>query len=79
MSNEQLTSEALALPLQERVALAEALWQSIDENPETDLSIEERDAVSRALMRDADLASGAVPGRTHDQVMQAAHHIVECD
>lgn len=75
MSNEQLTSEALALPLQERVALAEALWQSIDEEPQADASVEKRDAVSQALRRDAELASGIVVGRTHDQVMDAAQRI----
>jgi putative addiction module component (TIGR02574 family) len=79
MSNEQLTSQALALPLHDRVVLAEALWQSIDEEPEADSSIEEREAVEQALSRDADLASGAVLGRTHDQVMEAAQRILKCD
>ena len=30
MSTQQLTSEAMALPISERVSLAQALWQSID-------------------------------------------------
>ncbi|MGD9893192.1 MAG: addiction module protein [Dehalococcoidia bacterium] len=79
MSNESLASQVLALPLDERVALAEALWQSIDEEPEADYSIEEREAVEQALKRDTELASGAVVGRTHDQVMEAARRILECD
>jgi putative addiction module component (TIGR02574 family) len=79
MSNERLISQALALPLQERVTLAEALWQSIDEEPQADSSIEEREATTHALRRDAELASGAVVGRTHDQVMDAARRLLECD
>ena len=42
MSTQQLTTEAMALPLSERVSLAQALWQSID----TGLSdIDESDAI----------------------------------
>jgi hypothetical protein len=76
MPNEQITSQALAMPLEDRVALAEALWQSIDEEPPADYFIEEREAVEQALNRDAELASGAVIGRTHDQVMEAARRIL---
>jgi len=79
MSNEMLTLQALALPLQERVALAEALWQSIDEGPGADSSIEEQAAVEQAQRRDAELTSGAVAGRTHDEVMESARRILECD
>jgi len=32
MSTKELTQEAMALPLAERVALAQSLWQSIDKN-----------------------------------------------
>src|SRR5581483_9846714 len=33
---------------------------------------DEREAIERAARRDAELASGAIPGRSHGQVMQAA-------
>jgi putative addiction module component (TIGR02574 family) len=79
MSNEHLTRDALALPLAERVALAQALWQSIDDEPGGEAADdEERDAVDLAHQRDRELASGAVAGRTHEQVMEAARRIVEC-
>ena len=59
----------MALPLSERVSLAQALWQSIDAGlADTD----EREAVREAVRRDEELSSGAVAGRTHEEVMQPA-------
>lgn len=77
MSNEQLTLQLLGLELPERVALAQVLWQSIDEDPTSDLMEVEREAVEQARERDAELASGAVVGRTHQQVMEAARNILD--
>ena len=79
MSAEQLTEQLLALPLPERVALAQALWESIDEVRDEDAVEQERAAVEQARNRDADLASGVVAGRTHEQVMEAARRVLECD
>lgn len=78
MSNEELTQKVLALPLSDRIDLAQALWQSIEEGPEVDGSAEERDAVERARRRDRELATGAVEGRSHEQVMEAARRALRC-
>ena len=75
MSTQQLTTEAMALPLSERVSLAQALWQSIDAGLSDS---EERDAVREAIQRDEELSSGAVVGRTHEEVMQAARRAIGC-
>ena len=75
MSTEQLKTEAMALPLRERVSLAQALWQSIDSGL-TDTN--ERDAVNEAARRDQELSSGAVAGRTHEEAMQAARRALGC-
>ncbi len=76
MSTEQLTSEAMALPLSERVSLAQALWQSIHAGlAESD----EREAVREAIRRDEELASDSVVGRTHEEAMQAARRAIGCD
>lgn len=65
----------MALPLSERVSLAQTLWQSIDAGlADTD----ENDAVREAIRRDEELSSGAVLGRTHDDVMQAARRAIGC-
>ena len=68
MSREQIIRAALELPLNERVDLAEQLWQSIEEGLP---AVEEREAIETARRRDAELDSGAVGGRTHDQVMES--------
>jgi len=75
MSTQQLTAEAIALPLSERVMLAQALWESIDSDlPE----IAELDAVREAMQRDQELSSGTAVGRVHEEVMQAACRAIGC-
>ena len=76
MSTEQLLADAMALPLAERVALAQALWESIDSGlPDAD----ERAAVREAIRRDEELASRKVAGRTHEEVMEAARRALKCE
>ena len=76
MDNRQLTEQLMALPLEERVGLAEALWQSIGEGLRAG---EEREAIALASRRDAELASGSALGRSHDDVMKAARRAIGCD
>lgn len=75
MSADQLLTEAMALPLADRVTLAQTLWQSIDAGLS---DTKERDAVQEAIRRDQELSSGAVVGRTHEEVMQAARRAIGC-
>jgi putative addiction module component (TIGR02574 family) len=77
MADQEITKRVLALPLTERVELAQALWQSIDEEPAPGSTAEERDAVEQAKRRDRELATGAVAGRTHEQVMKAARRALQ--
>ena len=66
MTTEELIADAMALPLAERVSLAQALWESIDAGlPDTDESA----AVREAIHRDEELSSGKVTGRTHEEVI----------
>ena len=69
MTTSTLIEQVLALPLEERVGLAEALWQSIGDGL---TASDERDAIEQAIQRDAELTSGTVRGRTHKEVMDAA-------
>jgi putative addiction module component (TIGR02574 family) len=75
MATQQLTEQVMALPLAERVNLAEALWQSIGEGLRAG---GEREAIEQATRRDAELTSGAVAGRTHEEVMQTARRAIGC-
>lgn len=77
MSREQLTQEALALPLNDRVQLAELLWRSIDQGLAS--GDDEAETIQKAKSRDVELSSGAVTGRTHEEVMEAARRALECD
>jgi putative addiction module component (TIGR02574 family) len=77
MSTKELTQEAMALPLAERIALAQTLWQSIEGRPPGKVSDEENWAIREADRRDAELSSGQAVGRTHEQVMQAARKAIE--
>lgn len=77
MSTKELAQEAMALPIAERVALAQTLWQSIDGRPYASVADEAKWAVEEADRRDAELSSGKVLGRTHDEVMRAARKAIE--
>lgn len=74
MKTRPLAEQVMALPLAERVDLAEALWQSIGEGLQAG---GESEAVEQAARRDAELASGATSGRSHDEVMKAARRAIE--
>ena len=75
MSNAELTTAAMSLPLAERVSLAQELWQSIDAAlPDTP----DDAALREAIRRDAELSSSAVAGRPHDEVMRAARRAIGC-
>jgi hypothetical protein len=78
MSNEELTQKALALPLAERVSLAQTLWESIEESTDSGIADGEREAVEQAKSRDRELAVGAVEGRSHEQVLEAARRALRC-
>ncbi|WP_193214412.1 addiction module protein [Luteolibacter marinus] len=75
MSAKELVAEAMALPLSERVRIAQDLWESIDEG----LTVGNgEESVREAIRRDQELSSGVVAGRSHEEVMQAARRAIEC-
>lgn len=84
MQPNDLVQRLIALPLPERVFVAQELWQSIDEGTHIETADgqneadEQKEAVQTALRRNAELASGAVLGRSHDEVMEAARRALEC-
>ena len=77
MAAKELAQAALALPLAERVALAQSLWQSNDGRGEGKLAEEVNWAVEEAGKRDAEISTSKVHGRTHAQVMRAARKALE--
>ena len=77
MSREELTRTMLALPVADRVELAQTLWQSIGEADEADGRDEEKQAIRLARERDRELSSGEVTGLTHEEVMEAARQALQ--
>lgn len=59
----------MALPLAERVLLAQALWESIDADFPT---IDETETLRVAIDRDREISAGSVVPRRRDEVMQRA-------
>jgi putative addiction module component (TIGR02574 family) len=76
MTTEELIADAMALPLAERISLAQALWESINAGL---VDTDERSAIAEAVQRDEELSSGKVNGRTHAEVMQSARRALKCD
>ena len=76
MATPTLSEQVLALPLADRVGLAEALWQSIGDDLARGT---EDEAIRRASRRDAELSEGIVVGRSHEDVLQAARRAIGCD
>jgi putative addiction module component (TIGR02574 family) len=76
MTTQTVIELAMALPLQDRIGLAEALWQNISEGLAASDPLE---AIQQASRRAAELISGTVSGRSHEEVMQAARRAIGCD
>ena len=75
MSTNQLTAEAMALPLAEKAFLAQALWASIDSEQ---MDASERTYVREAVSRDRELTAGTVRGINHQEAMSTARRAVGC-
>ena len=75
MSTNQLTAEAMALPLAEKAFLAQALWASIDSDQ---IDASERAYVREAVSRDLELSAGTVGGINHQEAMSIARRAVGC-
>ena len=69
----QLTNEALALPLNERVRLAQQLWASLQESVDNEESV----TLDVAKQRDEDLENG-LEGIPHSEALARARKSLEC-
>ena len=63
----------MALPLAERVVLAQTLWASLDEGQ---TEPDDQSLMAEVLRRDEELTTGAVTGRSHAEVMAAARRAI---
>ena len=75
----QLTQEALSLPFDDRMQLAQRLWASLQPSPDATVEDQEREALDLADRRDADLESGSVEGVSHADAMAKARKSLGCE
>lgn len=68
-----LTNEALALPVDERVRLAQQLWASLQQSVDDDESA----TLHVAKQRDEDLENG-LEGISHSEALARARKSLEC-
>ena len=76
MSTQQLVDKLLALPLPQRIDVAQTLWESINGASGDEVNAADREAINVAKRRKAEPAAGTVAGRTHEEVMLAARRAI---
>lgn len=73
-----VTDQALSLVAEERVALALRVWESLSDSERHAANPVDAATLAEVRRRDEELSSGAVAGRSHDQVMAAARRALGC-
>jgi putative addiction module component (TIGR02574 family) len=68
---DSLTSQALALPLDQRFALAQRLWKSLEGQLD-----EDEELFAEIARRDAEMESGSVQTYSHEEVVRGAKRII---
>ena len=66
---EEIAPEALKLPPRERALLAASLWESIGDPNDLAADLDDEEAISLALTRDAEIESGQVKALSHEDLM----------
>jgi putative addiction module component (TIGR02574 family) len=79
MTAAELANQIMALPAADRAAIAQKVWESIEDehvpiSPESDA-----EAIALARQRDAELSAGKVQERSHEDTMKNARRSIECD
>ena len=64
---DSLTTQCLALPLDQRVELTQRLWQSLEGQLDEDAEL-----IAEIERRDAEMSNGAVKTYSHDEVVRDA-------
>jgi hypothetical protein len=72
---EELKSELLTLSVESRVWLAQALFESLYEEPDADLT---RLWLEEIRRRDAEIRNGVASCKPADQVLQEARKLLQC-
>jgi len=71
---EDVTCDALALPVGDRVTVALALWESLADEDRAEACPVDPQTLAEVQRRDRELSQGTVVGRAHSEVMTAARN-----
>lgn len=66
---DEIAPEAMKLPPRERALLAASLWESIGDPYHLAADLDDEEAISLALTRDAEIESGQVKALSHKELM----------
>jgi putative addiction module component (TIGR02574 family) len=76
MTTEDITRQILALPMEQRFEIVQAVWHSIDGRDATEEATE-AEIVAEALRRDAEMDADPSVKRTYEEVRQAMRRPLE--
>jgi putative addiction module component (TIGR02574 family) len=74
----EMTDQVLALPPADRLAVALRLWESLSDVDRAEACPVDPPIAAEVRRRDEELSSGAVAGRSHEEVMAAARKALRC-
>ncbi len=76
---QRLLDRLLALPAKERIAVAQALWDSLEVTERYSGTEDDVAFLEELMRRDAEMESGAVTPLTHEELMAAVRKDLACD
>lgn len=79
MTAAELANQVMALPAAERAALAQRVWESIEQDQLIVPPKLDSEAVASAHERDEEISRGDVSVRDHEDVMKSARRSIECE
>jgi hypothetical protein len=70
MSIDELASEALRLPPDQRALLAASLWESLEDPYQAPGNFTDADAITLAVERDRQIDAGEIKPISHEELMR---------
>lgn len=72
----EITREVLSFSVADRIEIAQELWQSLHDLDSDKAA--DKDLLEEIRRRNAELSTGTVRGRTHQEVMESMRRAIEC-
>jgi hypothetical protein len=79
MTAGELANQIMALPIAERAAIAQKVWESIEDESLAISSEADAEAILVARQRDESMSRGDISGLSHQEAIVNARRAVECE